>query len=449
MLAGTSQERGLQPRVAVATLTQTFMEESQDLEVTVGPLTYGRAAVARANGKVMFVEDVAPGDVARIRQVKDHGSYADAELVELVAPGPSRVTPPCPIVQSCGGCCWQHVSYADQLQAKHAAVVEALRRIGGIKDPPVAPVVPSPNLLGYRNRLRLRFEGGRLGFYRSRTHSLVPIDDCLIADERVRGALAAAEELVAGLDTRVMRVEIASRGLLPGVIVAINSSGRLRPADGHRVRAFLERSEHSVKGVLMWGRGWKRQWGDVRRRFELDAPLTVETRGASFGQVNTEANRLLVRDVLETAATGARDTVLDLYAGAGNYSLPLAMRCKRVIAVESDADAVAAGSESAAHAGLRNIEFHAQRVEAFLEKGMRITPDLVVANPPRDGLGTSAAAIARLRAPRLVYVSCNPTTLARDVKTFATAGYAVLTVRPFDLFPHTFHVETVCHARLT
>jgi 23S rRNA (uracil1939-C5)-methyltransferase len=425
------------------------VNENEEIELTIGPLAYGRSAVARAGGKVLFIEGVAPGDRARVRQVRDHGSYAEAELVELIEAGPARVEPPCPIVSTCGGCCWQHVSYAEQLQAKRTAVIDALQRIGGFEDPPVAPVVPSPNLFGYRNRLRLRFDGGRLGFYRARTHALVPVDDCIIADDRVRGALRAAEQLVAGLDTHATRVEIASRGMLPGVIVAINSSGRLRPADGHRIRAFLERPDHTVQGVLMWGRGWKRQWGDVRRRFEIEAPLTVETLGASFGQVNTEANRLLVQAVLDTTAADARDTVLDLYAGAGNYSLPLAMRCKRVVAVEADADAVAAGGENARHAGLRNVEFHAQRVETFLENGPHVTPDIVVVNPPRDGLGVNAAAIARMRVPRLVYVSCNPTTLARDVKTFAAAGYALHDVKPFDLFPHTFHVEVVCHARLT
>jgi len=425
------------------------MHGIEEIELTIGPLTYGRAAAARADGKVVFVEDAAPGDRARVRVLRDHGSYGEAEIVELVSPGPGRVEPPCPIVRACGGCCWQHVAYPDQLHAKRTAVVEALRRIGGLDDPPVAPVVPSPAALGYRNRLRLRFEGGRLGFYRARTHTLVPIDDCLIADDRIRRALGAAERLVAALDTRVTRVEIASRGILPGVIVAINSSGRLRPADGHRIRAFLDQPDHDVKGVLMWGRGWKRRWGDLVRRFELEDDLTLETRGSSFGQVNTAANRLLVRAVVDAVAPTASDTVLDLYAGAGNYSIPLGARCKRVVAVEADADAVAAATENARRAGLPNVDVRLCRVEAFLDRDHNLSPDVVIANPPRDGLAASVHAIACLRASRLVYVSCNPTTLARDVKALTAAGYEVDDVRPFDLFPHTFHVETVCHARLT
>jgi 23S rRNA (uracil1939-C5)-methyltransferase len=424
------------------------MQDGDEFEVTVGALTYGRAAVARADGKVVFVEDAAPGDVARVRTVRDRGSYVEAEIVELLQAGAARVEPPCPIVATCGGCCWQHVDYAEQLGAKRAAIIDALERIANVPAPPVAAIVPSPNLWGYRNRLRLRFDRGRLGFYRARSHALVPIEDCRIADDRVRRELAGVERLVASLDTRVTRVEIASRELLPGVVVAINSQGRLRPADGHRVRAFLAAPDHDVRGVVMWGRGWSRQWGDPQRRLSGARGITVETRGASFGQVNSAANALLVDEVLRTAEPRSDDSVLDLYAGAGNYSLPLAARAAHVLAIEADREAVDAGKENAARLGLGNLEFRAERVESYLSRS-EITADIVVANPPRDGLGASAALLARKRIPRLIYVSCNPTTLARDWKEFASQGYALCNVVPFDLFPHTFHVEIVCDARLT
>jgi 23S rRNA (uracil1939-C5)-methyltransferase len=420
-----------------------------EVVVRIDSLAYGRAGVGRVGGKVVFVEGSAPGDLVRARHVRDHAAYVEAELIDVVEPGAARTTAPCPIVRECGGCPWQHVSYTEQLRAKRQSVIDALRRIGGIDEPPVRETVPSPRELGYRNRLRLRFEGGRLGFYRARSHALVAIRDCQIADDRIRASLACVEGFVATLATAVKRVEIASRGELPGVVAALNSEGRLRRADAHRVRDFLAQPGHAVTGVTMWGRGWRRRWGDVRRRFAIDAALSVEAPGASFGQVNTEANRLLVAAALEAAEPRASDRVLDLYAGAGNFSLPLAARAARVDAVEADVEAVEAGRRSAAHQGLHNVFFHAARAQAFLEGSADLAPDIVVADPPRDGLLGTVDAIARLRAPRLVYVSCNPTTLARDVVRLRSHGYTVRCATPLDLFPHTFHVEIVCDARLT
>jgi tRNA/tmRNA/rRNA uracil-C5-methylase (TrmA/RlmC/RlmD family) len=282
-----------------------LMSDEHERTLRIDALSHGRAAVARDGGKVVFVEGAAPGDVVRARLRRDHGTYAEADVEEILDAGAARVEPPCPIVDACGGCCWQHVAYADQLHAKHRAVVDAFERIAGISEPPVAAVIASPHELGYRNRLKLRFDGGRLGFYRARTHSLVPIADCLIADARIREAHGAVEAFVAALETRVTRVEIASRGAMPGLVLALNSAGRLRRSDVHRVRDFLARGDHAVRGVAMWGRGWRRDWGDIDRSETIEDGLSIETRGASFGQVNSEANRLLVATVLELARARA------------------------------------------------------------------------------------------------------------------------------------------------
>jgi 23S rRNA (uracil1939-C5)-methyltransferase len=255
----------------------------------------------------------------------------------------------------------------------------------------------------------------------------------------------------------VLRVEIASRGKLSGVVVALNSEGRLRRADVHRVREFLAVSGNLVRGVVMWGRGWRRSWGDTRRRHTTAGGLTAETIGTAFGQVNTPANHLLVDRVLAAVRPRSNDTVLDLYAGAGNFTLPLAAHVRQVVAVESDRDSCEAGRRSCDYHRITNAVFFESRVESFLAAGaaegvaktLPRSPDVVVANPPRNGLGEAAASIARLRAPRLVYVSCDPTTLARDLRIFSEAGYRLNSATPVDLFPHTFHVETVCDVELT
>jgi 23S rRNA (uracil1939-C5)-methyltransferase len=416
--------------------------------IQIDSLSYGRAGIARMDGKVLFVEGVAPGDRARVAITKDHGTYAEAEVVELLSRGSTHVTPPCPFVGPCGGCPWQHVSYAEQLRAKQRAIGDALQRVAGIREPLVDEIIPSPAIFGYRNRLHLRFENGKLGFSGAHSHQFVPVSDCLLAESAIREALPPVEAFVASLATRVVRVEILGRGLLPGVSLAIRSAGRLRRADAHRVCDYLELRDNPVHGVSMWGRGWQRSWGDTRRRFVSDA-RTIETIDPSFGQVNSAANLHLIETVVQFARLGGGDTLFDLYAGAGNLSLPLASRCRRVVGVEKNATAVESARHSCRFHRITNVTFHAQDVESFLAHSVGARPDCIVVNPPRAGIGRSVDALAALRAPRIVYVSCDPVTLARDLRRLCAHGYKLRRLKALDLFPHTYHVESVCDIGLT
>jgi 23S rRNA (uracil1939-C5)-methyltransferase len=430
-----------------------------DLDVSIESLAYGGSAIARHEGKVLFVAGSAPGERLRVRVTADHGSWAEAEIVEILEKSRVRVDPPCPIVHECGGCPWQHVEYRAQLEAKERAVGEALRRIAGIAEVRVEPIVASKETFGYRNRLSLRFENGRIGFYQAKSNRLVPVPDCLLAAREIREALPVVEEMLAAMTTRVMRVEIASRGLLPGVSVAVQSASRLRHGDTLAAHAAVEDRSGPIRGLVMHGRGWKRAWGDPRRRFEVSPGVVVDFPGASFGQVNTRANLDLVRLVVARATETPPARLVELYAGAGNFSFAIAQRAGRVLAVDADESAVEAGRVAAREAGLRNLRFLAASAEQWLagakdpqvEKGEKDAKDVdvLVVDPPRSGLGAAASAAASLGASRVVYVSCNPTTLARDVKVFLGAGYRIGSVAPIDLFPQTFHVETVCSLELT
>ncbi|HYC00034.1 MAG TPA: 23S rRNA (uracil(1939)-C(5))-methyltransferase RlmD [Candidatus Limnocylindrales bacterium] len=420
-----------------------------ELDLTIESLAFGGAGVARSgDGRVVFVEGVAPGDRVRAQVTADQGSYLQARTLDVLEPGPSRVAPPCPIVEQCGGCPWQQVDYAAQLAAKKRAVVDALERIGAIHEPPVREVLPSPELFGYRNRLSLRFQDARIGFYQARTNRLVPVADCLLAEEPIRAALPQIEAFVASLATRVMRVEIATRGRLPGLVLAIQSGGRLRHGDTVAAQRVVDEHANPIRGVVMQGRGWRRQWGDVRRVFTVAEGVDVELPGASFGQVNTKGNLLLVEKTVQAALPAPGASVLELYAGAGNFSLALARRSGRLTAVDEDRTAVETGRASARAAGLANVRFVAARAGDYLEKAA-VRPDVLVVDPPRSGLTDAAAPCARLGAPRWVYVSCNPTTLARDLRIAAEHGYRLKEACPIDMFPHTFHVETVCTLELT
>jgi 23S rRNA (uracil1939-C5)-methyltransferase len=421
------------------------------LDVTIESLAYGGSAIARHEGKALFVAGSAPGEKLRVRVTADHGTWAEAEIVAILEKSATRIDPPCPIVAECGGCPWQHVDYRAQLDAKERAVVEALRRIAGVSDIRIEPIVASRETFGYRNRLSLRFENGRIGFYQARTNRLVPVPDCLLAASEIREALPVVEELLASMTTRVMRVEIASRGLLPGVSVAVQSASRLRHGDTLAAHAAIEDRNSPIRGLVMHGRGWKRAWGDPRRRFEVAPGVVVDFPGASFGQVNTSANLDLVRMVVERTTQPPPARLVELYAGAGNFSFAIAQRAGRVLAVDADESAVEAGRAAARQAGLRNLKFLAAKAEDWLAgaKDPQDVIDVLLVDPPRNGLGSAATAAAAAGASRVVYVSCNPTTLARDLRVFLGAGYRIGSVAPIDLFPQTFHVETVCSLELT
>jgi len=396
---------------------------------------------------VIFVPNAAPGDRVRVRIVEQHGNYARATLVHRCSAGPTYREPPCPWIAACGGCPWQHVDYATQLAAKDLNVRESLKRIAGVTPARPLPIVAAPGEWGYRHRIRLHTAaGGGLGFRRTRSHQLVPIEHCLIAEPALSAVLAPLRALMAKMTTQVDEIEVMSNGR-GAVVVDAHARGRFREPDGATVREWL-RATLGVAGIGIRGREWSRHFGDIRVEVvsETGTPPAVQ-RAGTFTQVNPAANLLLVRTVVDLV--GASRPVLDLFCGAGNLSLPLARVATSVVAVDHDARGVADGAASAAAAGLTNVRFDVGAADRFLRRRGLAGADVVVLDPPRIGAAAVAAQLARLKPARIVYVSCEPTTLARDARTLVAAGYIVDRVQPIDLFPQTEHVETVLEAVLT
>lgn len=395
----------------------------------------------------MFVSGATPGDRVRVRVVEEHGQWARAVLVHCCAAGATRRTPPCPWVGACGGCPWQHVDYAAQLAAKATNVRESLRRIAGVTAARELPIVAAPSEWAYRHRIRLHAgPGGALGYRRPRSHELVAIDRCVIAAPELSALLAPLRALLAELRTAVVAAELATNGR-GAVAVALDARGRFSTRDA----AVMERwraATPGVAGIAMHGRGWSRRCGDTRLTVapEAGGPPIVQRLG-TFTQVNVEANRLLVETVVRLLPSAA--TVLDLFCGSGNLSLPMARVARAVVGVDADADAIADAASSAAAAGVVNARFAAAPADRWLARRGLAGADVVVLDPPRTGAADVAAQLATLRPSRVLYVSCEPTTLARDVRTLAGGGYVVDRVQPIDMFPQTEHVETVLEAVLT
>lgn len=406
-------------------------------------LAHGPHGIARIDGKVHFVRGAAPGDEVELEVEEDHQSFAYARVTRVVAPGAVRREPPCPYLPRCGGCPWQHVEYAAQTAAKEDSVRDLLSRVGGVDAAVVRPIVRAASEYGYRRRLSLRVEDGEVGFLAAASHDLVPVAHCLLGHERLDGAIPLARSFVQALGTRINRVEIAATGDEDRIAIVAQADGEMVATDA-AVGEELLRREPRIAALVLRGKRFRRVWGDDRVRVPLVDGDEMWLRAGDFSQVSDHGNAELIRLVLEHAAVAKHHRVADLYAGAGNLSLPLARRAGAVIAVERTPTSVEAARENARRLGITNLELATGPTETVLrgwtKRGLRL--DTVVLDPPRSGAAEAMPALLALAPSRIVYVSCNPATLARDLKTLSRA-YRVELVQPIDVFPQTYHVEAV------
>jgi 23S rRNA (uracil1939-C5)-methyltransferase len=411
-------------------------------------MAYGPHAVARHDGKVVFVRGAAPDEEVDVVVTEDRRSFSYANVVGVVQSSVSRRIPPCPYLPRCGGCPWQHLNYQAQLEAKRSIVQEHLRRLAGVTVD-VEAVIPSPLEYGYRRRLKLRVEAGQVGFYAGASHALVSIEHCLLAEPAVAAAVPWAAELASSLQTNLRRIElIRVDEASADVTVTAEAEGRWVKADDTRCRTWLDGHE-SIRGLIVSGRRWEHAWGQAEIAVRSDSEIGLLAKAGSFTQVNSAANLLLVDTVGRLAEVRSGERVLDLYAGVGNLSLPFARRGARVLAVEQHPQAALDNVANALRLGLAEYEVRQEPAEravaALVEAGERF--DVVVLDPPRSGARLAIDSLLRLGAPRVVYVSCDPATLSRDVRLLRER-YRIDSVRPIDMFPHTYHVEVVLRATL-
>lgn len=422
--------------------------------VTIERLAYGSAGIAHIEGKVVFVPGTVPGDEAVVEIDSQKKHYATARVVEIRSPSPFRRHPPCLYVSQCGGCSWQHVEYREQLRAKETLVREQLRRLGGLNDLPLLPILPSPEEWRYRQRLRLHVDRrGRMGFLASRSHTVVPIDSCLVAWEGLPLHLRVAREWLASLRTVVSHIELAVQEPVSPpeeqrVTVLARARGSFWQQDERACQLLA--AHPLVAGVIVEGKGWRRVWGDMSRTLMVNGE-TLTIRDGAFTQVNNAANQLLVEAVLRHSQVRSADTVIELYCGSGNFSVSLARRVRRFIGIEQDGQAIADARINAARAGARNTRFlHAPAsvgVRKLLASGVR--GDIVVLDPPRSGAVDIVDYLPKFGARAITYVSCDPATLARDLRRLHQQGYRLQVVQPIDMFPQTYHVEVVAVSVLT
>ena len=410
--------------------------------VTLTPHSWGRLgeAMAAYEGRPVFVFGGIPGEECEAEIVKFHRKYVAARAIRPLAPAPERVAPPCPYFGQCTGCQWQHLDYPAQLRIKRGKVVEALQRVGGIGNPAVDAVRPSPRPLGYRNHARLtvkRQDGrdGVLGFVNRETRRFVRIDRCLLMHDGVNRLLAQLQDRCQ--ETTQLSIRAAHTAAAP------EDGNGAAPGDFANGGAAVEAGDYLIQPTLHHP-DIRPATGQKRYRESVDGhPFLVSS--PSFFQVNVEQAAAAAQAVREGLELNGGDTLLDAYAGVGAFAVLLAGAVRRVIAVEESAAAVEDARRNAAH--LANVEFIAGRTEEILPT-LPDAPDAVVLDPPRAGCQPPALqALIRMRTPRVAYVSCDPETLARDLKTLLAGGYRLLRVTPIDMFPQTHHIEGVALLR--
>lgn len=412
----------------------------------VGEVTAQSDGQSDLLGITAFVPFTARGESVTASVTARKKNHVKTRLLTVVSPSPARTAPECPHFTSCGGCELQHISYDEQLAAKYdmirGALAAAKLRVDVLDR--LKPVVPgSP--YHYRRRVSLHIDSqGRIGFYRENSRSVVPISTCPICVNPISEALPRAADfgrLAAGKITGLL-LEADDQG----VIAVLKSPYDLAPGEQRQVLAAAKDCFQSA--VLFAG---EREVGGFGRQI-LELPLSdagnfaLHVPAGFFSQVNWEVNHALVKYALDYAETTRGQTVFDLYSGAGNFALPLARLGARVTAVELDKRLVAFGRQNSARLGLeKQVAFIEAPVEQFLLKSpTRQTPDLIVADPPRSGLGSLASSLPN--TPRLLLVSCHLASFVRDLKALLHSGFRVESITPFDMFAQTSYVEilSVC-----
>ena len=440
------------------------LAKNQEHTVTIEGYGEGGMGVARIDGRVVFVHGALRGEKCRVLILKTLKSVAFAKVLEVLEPSSERMESDCPYFPRCGGCTYRHIRYEEELRLKKQRVQDNLSRIGG-SDVTVEEILGAQDTLRYRNKAQYPVsKDGAVGFYRARTHEVIECEHCLLVRPEADAAAEALREYmqscrVAGYD------EKTGRGFIRHLYVRSNAAGEslicvlvngdklpkedwlvalLRDACPKCTGIVL--GTNTKKGNVILGNRYRTLWGSDRLEDTL-CGKTFRLSVPSFYQVNRVQAERLYAKAIEFAGLTGQETVLDLYCGAGTITLALSDHAKKVLGAEIVPEAIDDARENAARNGVKNAEFFCGDASDVAKKLARenLRPDVITVDPPRKGLAADVVeSIAEMQPGRVVYVSCDSATMARDVKRLADLGYTAQRACAVDMFPRADHVETVC-----
>ena len=440
------------------------LAKNQEHTVTIEGYGEGGMGVARIDGRVVFVHGALRGEKCRVLILKTLKSVAFAKVLEVLEPSSERITPDCPYFPRCGGCTYRHIRYEEELRLKKQRVQDNLSRIGG-SDVTVEEILGAQDTLRYRNKAQYPVsKDGAVGFYRARTHEAIECEHCLLVKPEADAAAEALREYmqscrVAGYD------EKTGRGLVRHLYIRSNAAGESLvcvlvngdklPKEDRLVTLLRDAcpkctgivlGTNTKKGNVILGDRYRTLWGSDRLEDTL-CGKTFRLSVPSFYQVNRVQAERLYAKAIEFAGLTGQETVLDLYCGAGTITLALSDHAKKVLGAEIVPEAIDDARENAARNGVKNAEFFCGDASDVAKKLARenLRPDVITVDPPRRGLAADVVeSIAEMQPQRVVYVSCDSATMARDVKRLADLGYTAQRACAVDMFPRADHVETVC-----
>jgi 23S rRNA (uracil1939-C5)-methyltransferase len=402
---------------------------SNELTLELTAMAHGGAALGRDHvGRVVFVPGGIPGEMVRVRPVQVKERHAHAELLEVIEPSPDRVEPRCPHYGVCGGCHYQHIDYAAQLRFKTDVVRDQLGRVGHFTEPPVELTLASPVQWQYRNSVNFSpAADGKLGFWSRTEEQVVPIDECHIIEPGLQALYRELDLELPGL------LRVTLRTGANGDLLVVFETEDVEPPG-------LE-TDLTVSAAILLPTGEAANLIGENVLYERCAGREWRVSAGSFFQVNRASAENMVKLVREMADLHGTESVLELYSGVGLFTASLSAGADSVVGIEENPDAVADAAYNLDDT--ENVSLYQGPVEQILPDLER-SFDVVVLDPPRGGVDPLVVdALKEIGAPRIVYVSCDPATFARDAKRLARGGYRLLTARPVDMFPQTYHVETV------
>ncbi|MFO7576212.1 MAG: 23S rRNA (uracil(1939)-C(5))-methyltransferase RlmD [Pelovirga sp.] len=416
--------------------------------LTIETLVNGGAGLARHQGHVVFIPHTAVGDRVRARLTRQKKNYLEAELVEVLAAGEQRCVPLCPVAGECGGCQWQHLTYAAQLAWKETLFHDTLTHQCGATEEVLAPIIPSPRQWHYRSRVQVKCynsaAGFSVGFYRPRSRYVVAIQQCPIMAPALNELLVLLHRGIAGTE---------HAGFIPQLDLAVDDCGKTSVVVhyiGEKRTALVALLQSlRLKGDILVQYRTKKTLGLIQgdgiMQIHVDNPqMSLAYATGSFAQINLAQNRNLVDRVLALVPWRQTDQVLELYCGMGNFSLPIARRVAHLVGVEESATAIAMAQSNAARNRCHNTEFYPIDAEAALQRAeLQRNYDTLVVDPPRTGAYSVIKGLAGRGIRNLVYISCDAQTLARDLRPLLQQGYRIVKSQPLDMFPQTYHCESV------
>lgn len=434
-----------------------------ELVVTIRSLGSGGEGVGTYEGMVCFVEGALPGEQVKIRVTASKNNYFKADLLEVLIPSPYRVTPICPVFGRCGGCQLMHLSYPQQLELKKNQVEDALKRIGGFQDVIVASCIASPDPLYYRNKIQLPIlygsEGWIMGLYARGSHDIIPVEKCYIhckvGEQVFVSANAILREMTPPTKGELRHLLIRTAIHEGEVLVVLITTGiekkwidqfseKLMSQNSH-VKGVVENINRRVDNVIL-GTDYKLVRGESTIE-EVICGLRFRLSPHAFFQVNTPQVENLYNAAISMAGLTGSEIVVDAYCGVGTMALIAASSARSVIGIEYVEDAIRDARHNAQVNAITNARFEVGAAEELIKTIPKM--DVVLLNPPRKGCDEKLLYTLLKKKPRtIVYVSCNPATLARDLKILS-ASYKIQDVQPFDMFPQTSHVETVVKLHLS